>query len=172
MWSPTDTERLRFGTWSMDDVDRALSLWGNPEVMRYIGGPYTREKATARVQEEIANLETRHVQYWPIFRDDAFAGVCGLRPRGEIFTIGFHLLPEHWGRGYAPEAARAVIDYARYVIRATALYAGHHPQNEKSRRVLESLGFEFWREELFEPTGLMHRGYLLTFSSANALPTP
>lgn len=37
MWSPTDTERLRFGTWSMDDVDLAMSLWSNPEVMQYIG---------------------------------------------------------------------------------------------------------------------------------------
>ena len=39
MSSPTDTERLRFGTWSMEDVDVALTLWGDPEVMRYIGGP-------------------------------------------------------------------------------------------------------------------------------------
>jgi ribosomal-protein-alanine N-acetyltransferase len=155
MSSPTDTERLRFGTWSLhdggDDVDRAFSLWGSPEVMRFIGGPYTREKVIARVQSEIENLQTKRVQYWPVFREGDFAGVCGLRPRGDIYTLGFHLLPQHWGRGYAPEAARAVIEYA-----------GHHPQNEKSRRVLESLGFEFWLEELYEPTGLMHRGYLLT----------
>ena len=114
----------------MDDVELALSLWGNPEVMRLMGKPYSHEQVIARL-------------------------------RGEIFTLGFHLLPEHWGRGYAPEAARAVISYARSVLKAKTLYAGHHPQNDKSRRVLESLGFEYWREELFEPTGLMHRGYLL-----------
>jgi RimJ/RimL family protein N-acetyltransferase len=159
---PTDTERLRFGTWSMDDVERAVSLWGDPDVMRFIGGPYTREKAIARVEGEIANLEMYRVQYWPVFQDDQFAGVCGLRPRQDIFTLGFHLLPSHWGRGLAVEASRAVIDYARDVIHTPQLYAGHHPENDRSRRVLESLGFEFWREELYPPTGVMHRGYLLT----------
>lgn len=165
MWSPTDTGRLRFGTWSMDDVDLAFALWGDPEVMRYIGGPYTREKAIARVRSEIEHLAMHRVQYWPIFREDEFAGVCGLRPRGDIFTLGFHLLPRHWGRGYAPEAALAVIEYARSVLKAKTLFAGHHPQNDKSRRVLESLGFEYWRDELYEPTGLMHPSYLLTVSS-------
>ena len=145
----------------MDDAELAFSLWGNPEVMRFIGGPYSREKVIARVQSEIENLATKHVQYWPLFHGDTFIGASGLRPRDDIFTLGFHLLPEHWGRGYAPEAARAVISYARSVLKATALYAGHHPQNDRSRRVLESLGFEYWRDELFVPTGLMHRGYLL-----------
>lgn len=169
MWSPTDTARLRFGTWSMDDVELALSLWGNPQVMQFMGRPYSREKAIARVRGEIENLETKRAQYWPLVHADAFVGVCGLRPRDDIFTLGFHLLPEHWGRGYAAEAARAVIDYARTILNATALYAGHHPQNDKSRRVLESLGFEYWREELFEPTGLMHRGYLLTLRESRAV---
>ncbi|HVE72246.1 MAG TPA: GNAT family N-acetyltransferase [Thermoanaerobaculia bacterium] len=162
MSSPIDTARLRFGTWSTDDVEHALSLWGDAEVMRFIGGPYPREKAIARVEGEIANLEMYRVQYWPIFDTTGFAGVCGLRPREDIFTLGFHLLPSRWGRGYAAEASRAVIDYARDVLHAQQLYAGHHPQNEKSRRVLESLGFEYWREELYPPTGLMHKGYLLT----------
>ena len=145
----------------MDDVDLAFSLWGNPEVMRLMGKPYSREQAIARVRTEIENLETKRVQYWPLFHEDTFVGASGLRPRDDIFTLGFHLLPGHWGRGYALEAARAVIEYARTVLNATTLYAGHHPENDKSRRVLESLGFEYWRDELFEPTGLMHRGYLL-----------
>ena len=164
MWLPTDTERLHFGTWSMDDVDLAMSLWTDPDVMRYIGGPYSREKVIARVDGEIANLEMYRVQYWPIFAGDAFAGVCGLRPREDIFTLGFHLLPSRWGHGYAPEASRAVIDYARDVLHTPTLFAGHHPQNVKSRRVLESLGFEYWRDELYEPTGLMHPSYLLTIT--------
>ncbi|HVG22693.1 MAG TPA: GNAT family N-acetyltransferase [Thermoanaerobaculia bacterium] len=162
MSSPTDTSRLTFGTWSMDDVDLGLSLWGNPEVMQFIGGPYSREKAIARVESEIENLATKRVQYWPIFQEGTFVGVCGLRPRGDIYTLGFHLLPQHWGRGYAPEAARSVIEYARMVLGAKTLFAGHHPHNVKSRRVLESLGFEYWRDELYEPTGLMHPSYLLT----------
>jgi ribosomal-protein-alanine N-acetyltransferase len=161
MSSPTDTERLRFRTWSLDDVDLALSLWGNAEVMRFIGGPYSREKALARVQREMENLETKQVQYWPIFREETFVGCCGLRPHGEIHALGFHLLPQHWGKGYAPEASCAAIEYAWTQIGAKVLFAGHHPQNEKSRRILESLGFVYWRDEFYEPTGLMHPSYLL-----------
>lgn len=164
------SERLGFSHWTLDDYELASRLWTNPDVMEWIGGPYTEEKVRARLAREIENQETRGIQYWPIFllETNEFAGVCGLRPQYDIMAIGFHLLPELWGRGLAPEAAKRVIAYAFESLNATTLYAGHNPHNARSRRVLESLGFEYWRDEFYEPTGMMHPSYLLTSSDSSA----
>jgi RimJ/RimL family protein N-acetyltransferase len=168
------TPRLAFGTWSPDDLDLALALWGDPEVTRRIGGPFARSWVEDRLALEIANQARLGFQYWPVFRleDDAHVGCAGLRPvPGDDATLelGFHLRPEHWGHGYATEAARAVIVHAFAATPARTLVAGHHPDNEASRRVLLRLGFRFVRAERYAPTGLDHPSYELTAADAAAL---
>jgi len=160
---PPSTARLRFGEWTREDFDRAWSLYGDIEVTHLFGGPFTREQVQARLDREVANLATRGVQYWPLFliENDDFVGACGLRPHDEILALGFHLRPQHWGRGYATEAARAVIDFAFERAGIASIFAGHHPNNERSKRALESLGFRYWKHNFYEPTGLQHPGYLL-----------
>ncbi|HVJ02618.1 MAG TPA: GNAT family N-acetyltransferase [Sphingomonas sp.] len=55
--------------------------------------------------------------------------------------LGYWLTPGAWGRGYATEAARAVIANARYTLRLRKLTAGHFTDNPASGRVLRKLGF-------------------------------
>ncbi len=155
------TQRLGFRHWSPDDLPLALELWGDDEVTRWIGGPFSREQVEARLARECASPE---LQYWPIFRleDDAFAGCCGLRAyQPRIHELGFHLCRAHWGRGYASEAARAAIAWGFDTLGAEALFAGHHPSNDASRALLAKLGFEYTHDEHYGPTGLMHPSYLL-----------
>jgi len=78
-----------------------------------------------------------------------------------MLELGFHLLPEHWGLGYGSEAACAVIRYAFETFPIKALFAGHHPENHDSRRVLEKLGFQYVGMEYFPPTDLSHFSYRL-----------
>ena len=165
---PQPTERLRFRTWTSEDVALALSLWGDPEVMRYLDarGALDRDAVTARLRREIRTESEHGVQYWPIFlrATDAFAGCAGLRPRraGEgVYEIGVHLRRVFWGRGLAREAGEAVVGHAFGLLGATVLFAGHHPDNRASRRLLESVGFRFTHEELYGPTGRMHPSYEL-----------
>jgi RimJ/RimL family protein N-acetyltransferase len=160
------TPRLGFRWWQATELNLARSLWGDPEVTRLIGGPFTPEQVRARLEQEIAGATANGIQYWPIFllSNDDFAGCCGLRPyrpAEEILEIGFHLRRNHWGNGYASEAAQAVIDYAFSSLAAKALFAGHHPANETSKRLLEKLGFRYVGDEHYAPTGLMHPSYLL-----------
>ncbi|HEV2687367.1 MAG TPA: GNAT family N-acetyltransferase, partial [Bryobacteraceae bacterium] len=107
------------------------------------------------------------VQYWPIFvlADGGHAGCAGLRPyrlESLMYELGFHLRPPYWGLGFAEESARAVIRYAAEAIGAKTLFAGHHPSNDRSRRVLEKLGFQPIGVEFHPPTGLMHPSYHLS----------
>lgn len=161
------TERLGFRLWSPSDFDLAMGLWGDPEVTRLFGGPFPPEQVQERLSFEIANWQSSGVQYWPIFLLDSgeHVGCCGLRPyrpEERIFMIGYHLRRAHWGFGYATEAARAARDFAFDTLGARGLFAGHHPENQASGRVLEKLGFRYTHDEYFAPTGLNHRSYLLT----------
>ncbi|MGH8761316.1 MAG: GNAT family N-acetyltransferase, partial [Burkholderiales bacterium] len=70
-------------------------------------------------------------------------GVCGLVKRDTLPVpdIGFAFLPEHWGRGYALEAAGAIVEHARTALALTKLLAIVNPENTPSCRLLEKLGF-------------------------------
>lgn len=161
-----ETPRIVFRRWGETDLEHALGLWGDPRVTERIGGPFTEDEVRERLAREIECEREHGVQYWPIFlrAGGEHLGCCGLRPyqlEEGIYELGFHLRAEHWGQGFASESARAAIGYAFEVIGASALFAGHHPENVASRRLLEKLGFRYTHDEFYPPTGLRHPSYLL-----------
>jgi ribosomal-protein-alanine N-acetyltransferase len=160
------TERLGFRCWNSRDESLAIDLWCNPQVTALIGGPWTREVALERLAREIEQQDQYGMQYWPVFllADGRHAGCAGLRPYESsqgIYEMGVHLLPEFWGQGIAREASEALIPYAFGPLGAAAIFAGHHPQNAASGRLLMKLGFTYQGDRLYLPTGLMHPNYLL-----------
>jgi RimJ/RimL family protein N-acetyltransferase len=161
------TQRLRFRPWTEADLDLAIGLWGDAEVTKLIGGPFSKGQIQERLTREISNFKAYGVQYWPIFllSSNEHVGCCGLRPYKldqKMYEIGFHLNRAHQRRGYAVEAAQAVVEYAFDALGARALFAGHHPANEPSRRVLEKLGFAYTQDEFYPPTQMNHLSYLLS----------
>jgi ribosomal-protein-alanine N-acetyltransferase len=168
---PPSTARLCFGEWRRDDVERARSLWGDVRVTGLIGGPWDDAAIRARLAEEVELLRRFGVQYWPIelrARDaatsDVFVGCSGLRPRDEdrrVYEIGVHLRPAFWRRGLASEGFAAVVRDAFDRVGASALIAGHHPDNEASRRLILAHGFRHTHDEPYAPTGRRHPSYLL-----------
>lgn len=165
---PRDTERLAFRFWRADDEPLAFALWGDPRVAALItaGGAFTADEVRARLQRELSNGAKFGYQYWPIFAraDGAFVGACGLKPSVEDpdgLELGFQLCADAWGKGYATEAARAVVTHAFDVVGTRAIWAAHHPQNDRSARTLQKLGFRYVKHALYPPTGLQHPNYLL-----------
>ena len=163
-----ETERLYFSLWSEIDISLAKQLWKNPKVTHFIAknGCLSKDQVIQRLSLEIQSQEEFCFQYWPLFlkQTDMFVGCCGLHHydlENRIAELGFHLVPEAWGKGLAAEAARAVISYAKTQTDLKALFAGHHPENHASKKLLQKLGFEFQRKEYYEPTGLEHPSYLL-----------
>jgi RimJ/RimL family protein N-acetyltransferase len=78
-------------------------------------------------------------------------GSCGLgrRPSGAV-ELGYWIGRAHWGKGFATEASRALIEIAR-TLKLSRLEASHFLDNPASGRVLEKLGFK--------PTGLSAERY-------------
>ncbi|HUJ51557.1 MAG TPA: GNAT family N-acetyltransferase [Bryobacteraceae bacterium] len=160
------TERLGFSCWTSEDFPLAQGLWGDPEVARFLGGPFTDQQIHQRLERHMALLRDYNVQYWPIFLRETgdHVGCGGLQPYRideGIYELGFHLHRAYWGRGLAEEAARAVIGYAFESLGLETLFAGHHPENAASRRVLERLGFQYAGEDVYPPSGMLEPTYFL-----------
>jgi [ribosomal protein S5]-alanine N-acetyltransferase len=160
------SERLGFRDWTAADLPLALELWGDPAVTRFIGGPFSPATVRSRLAAEMRQLNECGVQYWPVFQleDGEHAGCAGLRPyriEQKIYEIGIHLRPAFWGKGYAEEAAQALMKHAFGALKVHALLAGHHPENAASRGLLKKLGFAYQGDQHYIPTGLMHPTYLM-----------
>jgi RimJ/RimL family protein N-acetyltransferase len=163
------TKRIGFRTWKKEDLHLAIDLWGDFRVTRFFDarGRLSQSQINDRLLKEIATRDLHGIQYWPIFdlTSEHHLGCCGLRPYDDatnIFEIGFHICHRYWGHGYASEAARAVIKYAFNTLRVSGIFAGHNPENDRSRHLLLKLGFRYIHDEFYRPTGLNHPSYMLT----------
>lgn len=65
----------------------------------------------------------------------------GLNDAQNAIELGYWVTPRAWGRGYATEAARVMVDFARHALRVDMVQAGHFVDNAASGRVLRKLGF-------------------------------
>lgn len=160
--------RLTFGTWRPDNTALATQLWGDARVTSFITAqPFTATQVEERVRREMTGQAMFGVQYGPMFlrANAALVGCCGFRPRPSesgVLELGFLLRQEYWGQGLATEAARAAVQHAFDVLGIKAIFAGHHPENSASQRVLQKLGFQRTHAEHYPPTGLQHPCYLLS----------
>lgn len=158
------SSRLGFRTWTTDDLPLAVELWQDAAVTSWLLGPLTAEAVRARLAREMQQQSQFGIQYWPAFllATGEFAGCAGLRPKAEgLLECGYYFKPAFWGLGLASEAGQAIIDYAFNTLDVETLFAGHHPANAASRRVLEKLGFKLAGEEFYEPSGVIEPTYLL-----------
>ena len=162
------SKRLGFRVWREDDLNIATELWGDNEVTKLFDarGQWTRKEVRERLATEIKTEKRFGVQYWPIFLLETHdhVGCCGLRPYDisqKIYEIGFHIRSNLWRRGYAREAAAAVIEYAFNLLEISCLFAGHNPNNTASGRLLRLFGFRYSHDEYYSPTGLDHPSYTL-----------
>ena len=160
------SERLGFRWWTADDLRLAQELWGDLEVTKFFGGPFSEDEVRLRFKRERARRMVHGFQYWVIelLATGEFVGVCGLRPykpAEEIIELGFHLRPKFWGQGLATEAARAAITYAFEKYAPKKLAAGHHPDNLSSKKVIDKLGFRYSHKEHFPELNMEIPYYLL-----------
>jgi ribosomal-protein-alanine N-acetyltransferase len=147
-----ETDRLRLRELTPDDAEFMLRLLNEPSFIRNIGdrGVRTLEDARAYILNgPVASYERHGFGLWLIELKEsgAPAGVCGLLKRDalEDVDLGYALVPEHWSRGYASEAASAVMSYAAERLGLRRVVAITDAGNQSSVRLLEKLGFRYER---------------------------
>lgn len=148
-----ETPRLRLRAHVTSDHPACCALWSHPEVVRYtLGKPATAEEVWSRILRYRGSWALLGYGYWVVEEreSNAFVGEVGLcnlqrdlRPAlGDLPEIGWSLSPIHHGKGYATEAAQAVLEWSS----APPLSAGKlaciiHSENGASLRLARKLGF-------------------------------
>lgn len=165
-----ETERLTLSRFDGSELEWLYTLDNDADVMRYInGGTHTPRDFIERT-----SLPLFCRTDWPIpdtgfwkFTPEASRtplGWCCLRSNeADMATgsLGYRLLPDAWGQGYATEASRTLLEHAFQTLELQRVVATTYEDNARSRRVLERLGFEVirsYREDLTTQTTALFDG--------------
>ncbi len=145
----TETGRLTIRRLTTDDAAFILRLLNEPSFIENIGDRQVRtiEQAASYILEgPVASYERHgHGLCLVALRETGMpVGMCGLLRRDHLDApdIGYAFLPEFWSRGYAVEAAAAILENGRSASGISRVLAIVSPGNSSSIRVLEKLGFK------------------------------
>ena len=159
------TERLILRTWKTSDIPFMTAISSDPLVMRSIF-PYNSRDLTA-TEKLVDNINRHYDNYgyalYAVETKDVheFIGFVGLNhpsfnipnfmPNGlPIVEIGWRLSSEHWGRGYATEAAKSVLNYAFTELNLDEIISFTVVDNIKSRHVMEKIGLHHSNSDDFD----------------------
>jgi RimJ/RimL family protein N-acetyltransferase len=147
-----ETERLVLKHLADRDAEFIRGLLNEPSFLRFIGdrGVRTADDARRYIQDGPVAGYARYgygLLRVGLKADDTPIGICGVLKRDTLPEpdLGFSLLPAWWSKGYANEAASAVIQHARGPLRLGRILAITSVDNESSIRLLGKLGFQFER---------------------------
>jgi len=144
------TKRLKLRPIKDKDLDVLADLNGDPEVMRYILPPLSRNIVAQAMDWFQSEWNRLGYGCFTLFekRTGKFIGQCGLQklegnPEAEEVEIAFIIAKPFWGQGYATEATQAVLDFGFTHSGLSRIVAVTIEGNSPSKRVLEKLGFQY-----------------------------
>jgi len=147
-----ETTRLRLRAHTAADFDACLPMWNDPIVTRFIGGrAYTGEEVWQRIQRYAGSWALLGHGFW-VIEDKArgkLIGEIGLMdarrdidpPFGADREVGWALLPDAHGKGYASEALEAVLAWEKQHLGGACLMALIDPDNAPSIKLALKFGF-------------------------------
>jgi [ribosomal protein S5]-alanine N-acetyltransferase len=142
------TARLLLRRWTFADRDEFRRMTQDPAVMRYMhhGVPLTDAEADSALQSTVERYDQLGFGDWAIVHRESLeilgeSGLGLLEGTNEV-EIGWMLFPDHWGKGFAFEAASAVKQYATGTLGCDHLTALTRPQNVRSIALALKLGLQ------------------------------
>jgi RimJ/RimL family protein N-acetyltransferase len=145
-----ETDRTTLRRLSVDDAEFIVELLNDPSFIRNIGDKGVRSPDDAR--DYILNVPVASYERFgfglclvELRETGESMGICGLLKRDTLddADLGFAFLPKYRSQGYAAESAQAVVAHARQSIGLERVMAITLPDNQRSIRLLEKLGFKF-----------------------------
>lgn len=143
------TARLYLRPRSHDDIDALVVMHGDPDVMQFVGDGrvLTEPERRAAVVEGLASSMPSGLGIWSVFprkaHDDLLGSVFLVPlPDTSLIEIGWRFRRDTWGKGYATEAASAILDYGFKTLDLDEIVAVVYLENTRSVRVIEKLGLK------------------------------
>jgi len=159
------TERVRLRPWRDADLAPFAALNADPVVMEHFPAVLSRAESDAAAERIRRELAERGFGLWALELPGVapFVGFTGLSVvrfdapftrAGEVIEIGWRIAREHWGRGYATEAASQALAFGFERLGLAEIVSFTAAGNEKSRRVMEKLGMTHDPTDDFEHPSL------------------
>lgn len=148
-----ETKRLVLRELLFSDAEALLKMENNPNVYAHLGSNSikTIEDANEFISETRTQYVVNKIGRFAILTKETneFIGWAGLKfviePKNELvnfFDLSFRLQEEHWGNGYAKEAAEAWLSYGFNKMKKHSIYAFAQLENRNSKRILEKIGMK------------------------------
>ena len=144
-----ETERLVLRRYTADDKAHLISLFTDEKVMKYVGeGVLTEAQAEEWWKKLFEKFYPQGVNVWAVFtkEDSRYVGHAGIYPRPtskEDWEFVYFLSRDAWGKGYATEIARKIIDYGFKELNMPEVFATVDDEHSSSIRVLDKAGMKF-----------------------------
>ncbi len=151
-----ETERLYFRFYEEKDKADFTALFTDAAVMKHVGdGVLTEVQAEAFWQKLFGKLYPQKFNIWAVFanQDSRYIGHAGIYPRPikkEDWEFVYFLRRDAWGKGYATEIARRLIEFAVEELNLTQVFATVDDEHPASIRVLKKAGMNFQKYEFDE----------------------
>jgi RimJ/RimL family protein N-acetyltransferase len=151
-----ETERLFLQSYSEKDKTDFINLFTDAAVMKYVGdGVMTVEQAEAFWQKLFEKLYPQKVDIWAVFakEDLCYIGYAGIFPRPtkrEDWEFVYFLNQNNWGKGYATEIARRLVEFSFEELNLPQVFATVDDEHSASIRVLKKAGMNFQNYEFDE----------------------
>jgi RimJ/RimL family protein N-acetyltransferase len=145
------TERLRLEPITDRHYGGMRRMTADPEVMHFLnkGKPQTEEETRAGIERIKRRWEEWGYSWWALIETASgeMIGAACLQHLGtdaaQPFEIGWRLTRDSWGKGYASEAACAIVRHAFDTVGADEVLAVAHPDNAASIKVMQRLGMHY-----------------------------
>jgi RimJ/RimL family protein N-acetyltransferase len=160
-----ETERLYFRELSLDDAKLLIDLNSNPNVIRYVDdGPVKDLDEAKKILTDIIFPQyPNKMGRWAVHlkATDEFIGWCGLKyvKEADEVDLGYRFFEQYWGKGYATEAAKAVLDYGVYTLKLKNIIARAAKANVASIHVIKKLGFAYMEDDMCKHDPAEKYGY-------------
>lgn len=143
------TERLTLRPLTMDDVETIHKIWTDAGVRKFMWDDeiISFEEASAVVEKSVKYFRCKGLGLWAVLPHDEarIIGFCGYwffhePPQLELL---YGIITDQWGKGYAPEAAKAMLSFGFEELGFDDVRASADAANVASERVMQKLGMKF-----------------------------
>jgi RimJ/RimL family protein N-acetyltransferase len=145
-----ETDRLRLRQWKPADRELFAKLNADLQVMEFFPNVLSQEESDAMADRIQALIEQQGWDLWAveIKNTQQFIGYVGLHvptyelPFNPCVEVGWRLAHEHWGQGYAPEAALEALKFGFESLNLSEIVSFTALNNHRSQRVMEKIGMQ------------------------------
>ena len=146
-----ETERLYLRELAIEDRVELAKVLSDPESMEFYPHPFSEEEVEKWIRWNIDNYKKYSHGLWAVIlkEGDVFIGDCGITMQTVdhevVPEIGFHIIKEYCGKGYATEAALACKEYAFDVLNYDKVFSYTTVRNIPSQKVAEKIGMKLYK---------------------------